>query len=128
MLLKIQKYRLTRYIWLLIAFHFINLSIDVEYDNRSFSTIGLNEQESIVELVLEKIIGLDNIIPEQEHDDDTDDFRPTKIELAHFKKTVITIDIKEDKLIELNKTFNNYLAQFVAPIDYKINTPPPEII
>ena len=126
MLLKIQKYRLTQYFWLLIAFHFINLSIDIEYDNRSFSTIGLNEQESIVELLLEKVIGFDDIIPENDHDDDMDDFKPNKVQLSYQELPILNIDLNFTKVKNIKKHFNRLDCNKIPDPDYKINTPPPE--
>ena len=62
-----------RVICVLLAVHIFNVSVDMP-DAASDSIaedLSINDQETVVEIVLEKVLGIDNAIAEQDEADDT---------------------------------------------------------
>lgn len=114
--------------WFLMAVYFLNISIDyqdikTDYDSKE---ISFNEQESIIELVVEKALGFENAISENETDD--------KDENNTFKKS-----FSLDKFILSNpftlkgnftlatKKIKSYHKCNYYKTSLAIHSPPPEI-
>ncbi|MEO6304327.1 MAG: hypothetical protein ABIP51_14270 [Bacteroidia bacterium] len=87
--------------------------------------LTINDQESVVEIVLEQVLDIDNAIAEHDEADDTDamNFEMCK----DFKFYQNPLDINFDRaiiLIAINQTpyINNSLISFIK----EINPPPPK--
>src|SRR5690606_19106034 len=80
----IKHSTVTRYLCGLMALYLLNISVDTvdAYPNRAAEDLSFNDQESIVEIVVEKVLGFEDAI--EEHDDpDTEN---------HTKKNNFKID------------------------------------
>jgi hypothetical protein len=88
---------ISRAICFLLAFHIFNLSVDTKDVEPDYvpEDLSINDQETIVELILEKIIGIDDAIQEQDEPDQEDggvlDFK--KINLISYLNPKIIIPV-----------------------------------
>lgn len=75
----------SKYLWQVLAIYFINLSVDaVNPDYTIFpENLRYNEQESLAELIVEKILGYENAIAEYE-DHDTEERQSEKLPKISF--------------------------------------------
>ena len=87
MIHKIKDGTLSRLLCGLFALYLLNISIDApdRYSNAVPEDLSINDQESILEVVLEKVMGYENAIAEY---DDNDSNRETSLEkgasIDHF--------------------------------------------
>lgn len=70
-----------------MALHFINISIDAP-DVAQVENLNYNEQESIVEFVLEKVLHIENAVPEYDDDDHKKSTLKKKAGLSDFNFTI----------------------------------------
>jgi len=82
---QIRNSVLTKILWALIGLHLLNISVDTADPNPEHipEDLSINDQESIIEIVLEKVLGYEDAIKEYD-DHDTED---------HNKKTNVKIDL-----------------------------------
>lgn len=129
MISKLNNLKPLKFFWILMALLLLNCSVDTTglfADAIEKKQIIINDQESIIEIVLEQFLGLDNVIPEN-FDDDMD-------QKANLKKAKV-IDIfilpifslandfiaSENKKIEISISDNQW-----DKFHFKIPSPPPE--
>ena len=113
-----QRHIAFRYLWMLIALHILNFSID----NPDMQTPGspedlnYNEMESIVELLFENVLGIQNAIPEFDDADNDGTVHFQKLVVADLYCYTKTIEIpqnqpdfhvEEKKIISYNSSFYN---------------------
>ncbi|WP_052958689.1 hypothetical protein [Maribacter thermophilus] len=67
----VRKHINLRLFWFLMALHILNLSVDSPDPQPNYipEDLSYNDMESIVEIVLEELLGIENAVPEQEDDD-----------------------------------------------------------
>jgi uncharacterized protein YlzI (FlbEa/FlbD family) len=118
----------TKILWGLIGLHLLNISVDTADPNpeRIPEDLSINDQESIVEIVVEKVFGYENAIKEYD-DHDTED---------HNKKTNVKIDLTTHNIVDnaLNQShiettihkFPDYNS-FLTNGFQKLDIPPPKI-
>ena len=111
-----------------MGLYLLNISVDTADLNPEYiaENSSINDQESIVEIVVEKILGYENAIKEYD-DHDTED---------HDKKTNVKIDLTPPSVIDnaLNQSFIEtrkhkfpvYIACLINGFQ-KLNFPPPKI-
>ena len=95
-----------------------NMDHDVELEEDT----SLNEMESIVEVVVEKCLDIDNAIPEKEEEDSGEFCK--KIQIFYFHKPYISYIQKTFVPIPTYKSF--YFDNFSA-ISILIDSPPPKV-
>jgi hypothetical protein len=86
-----------------------------------------NDLESIIEIVVEKVLGFENAIPEYDDNDSNQDFAAKStffIDIFVLPNTTPSINkkysyLKKEKLAEQNSIFFNPY--------FEIHTPPPEV-
>jgi len=118
----------SKILWGLMGLYLLNISVDTADPNPEHipENLSINDQESIVEIVVEKILGYENAIEEYD-DHDTED---------HNKKSNVKIDLTTHSLVDnaLNQSliestrhkfldYNTYLTNGFQ----KLGIPPPKI-
>ncbi|ALJ03648.1 hypothetical protein APS56_00125 [Pseudalgibacter alginicilyticus] len=128
MLSKIKNSIFIKCLWGLIGLHLLNISVDSKDPNPEHipEDLSFNDQESIIEIVVEKVLGFEDAIKEYD-DHDTED---------HNKKTNVKIDLTTHSIVAntLNPLifetarhkFPNYKAHLTTGFN-KLNLPPPKI-
>lgn len=106
----------------------LNISVDTKDLNPKYiaEDLSINDQESIIELILEKVLGYEDAVKEYD-DNDTED---------HSKKTNFKIDLITQHIVDnnFNQFFNrikqhnfpNY-ASYLKNTYLELDTPPPKI-
>jgi hypothetical protein len=85
----IRKNFALKFLWMLLALHILNCSIDAPDAKPNYipEDLSYNEVESITEYVLEHLFDLNNIVNEQEDTDENDSFSAKKtIDLSHYQQ------------------------------------------
>jgi len=125
---QIRNSVLTKILWALIGLHLLNISVDTADPNPEHipEDLSINDQESIIEIVLEKVLGYEDAIKEYD-DHDTED---------HNKKTNVKIDLATHNIVDnalnqlfLQKTrhkFPDYKTYLTNGFQ-KLDIPPPKI-
>ena len=128
MLSKIRNNIFSKVLWGLIGLHLLNISVDTKDPNPEHipEDLSINDQESIIEIVIEKVLGYEDAIKEYD-DHDTED---------HNKKTNVKIDLTTHSFVVniLNslvfktkpQKFPDYKT-YVTNGFYKLDIPPPKI-
>lgn len=118
----------SRFLWGFLSLYFLNISVDpsdITPSSRS-EDLSINEQESVIELVVESFMGYEDAIEEQ---DDNDVEEHTKFNL---KKDYLKIFyVKEESLqatINLSKATYASTFEQEASCHKKIDSPPPQYL
>lgn len=129
MLNAIRHSTITTFFWGFMAFYLLNISVDVTslFDGKEQKIKNYNEQESIVELVFEKVLGFEDAIPENNTNDSEQN--PTMKKGFSMDKFVLPFYEIKTKVIVFNpikKTFHYSKDIFLKP-SLEIHSPPPEV-
>lgn len=112
-----------------IALYLLNCSVDSSDITPQYiaEDLTINDQESIIEIVVEKVLGYENAIPENEDSDEEN--------TGHFKKTIsfpfyiiphIDFNFNTIGCITKTKKIAFRIENLGKPI-FEIHSPPPEI-
>lgn len=128
MLSRIRNSVFTKILWGIIGLYLLNISIDPADPNPEHipEDLTFNDQESIIEIVLEKVLGYEDAI--KEYDDyDTED---------HNTKTNVKIDLATHYIVDnnLNQSFveikKHKFPEYKTNLTkgfQKLDIPPPKI-
>jgi len=117
---------ISRIFCFLMAVHIFNLSVDTKDAAPDYipEDLSINDQETIVELVLEKVMGLDNAVQEKDEPDQEDggalDFKKINLISHHSNKLFF-----EQQFFQ-KKSKIDYLASFHQSPTFDVFSPPPE--
>lgn len=126
MITQIRDSILIRFIWGFLALHVLNISVDVADPNPNSvrENLSINDQESIVELIVEKVFGFKNAIIEY---DDVDSDQKTEKKNAKIDFVYLTfLDSEEITRFETTQSlqFSNYLNQLTIGYRDLMDKPP----
>lgn len=114
-------------LWGLMGFYLLNMSVDTADPNPEHipEDLSINDQESMVEIVLEMVLGFEDTIKEYD-DHDTEDQNKKR----NVKIDLLELLFKGDKMddsqsIEIKKTFPAYEARLIRSFN-EIDSPPPK--
>ncbi len=124
----IKNSSLTPFFWFMLGLFFLNISVnpaDIEFKTKTSSTY--NEQESLIEIVVEKVFGFENAIAEQ------DDTEPEDFSLKNnFKLSVLMFpenNYFEILFFENQSSKKIFLPKnFTSAYYFNLISPPPETI
>lgn len=110
-------------LWML-TLHFINVSVDPP-DKEMFGVaedLSINDMESVMEIIIENFMGVDNFFPE--HDEDDAKSHRVYIDIDFFEKIkIFSLTLSKD--ISGKNKFEADLSLF-SDIKISIVSPPPE--
>lgn len=111
-----------------MGLYLLNISVDTTDPSPEYipEDLSFNDQESIVEIVVEKILGFENAIKEYD-DQDTEDQNKKK----NVKIDLLVNEIKADKIdhnlfFESNIRFADHKPRLTNGF-YNIDSPPPKV-
>jgi hypothetical protein len=129
MLNAIRHSKITVFVWGFMACYLLNISVDVTslFAENEKKHIYYNEQESIIELVFEKVLGFEDAIPEN-NTNDNEKNQTMKKGFATDKFVLPFFEIKT-KLILFNSVKKNlyYSNNLLLKPFLEIHSPPPEV-
>lgn len=115
-------------LWGLLGLYFLNISVDTADLNPEYipENLSINDQESIIEIVVEKVLGFEDAIREYDDHDPEDHNQQTGVKivfLAHNESDtnypLIIYSTKE----HIFPNYNSHLANGF----HKLVTPPPKV-
>ena len=128
MLNLIRQNKKLRFFCALMALYLLNCSVDTNDFNSNFDVenLSVNDQESIIELVVEKVLGYQNAIPEID-DCDSDNHTILKkiVGLDFFTIPFFNININKEGCKFKTKTIC-FSSLFPLKTYLEIHSPPPE--
>jgi hypothetical protein len=124
----LREHIIIRSIWGAMALFLFNISVDTPEPNIASeqSNLGFNDQESVLELLLEKVIGLEDAIAERddvEGSGDSEKKKSNKIKIVLFR----LVQINHSVLCQTSK--NQRYPIYISPQSIGIfekDAPPPE--
>lgn len=125
----IRRHIIFKYFWLLMTALFINTSVDPIDPNGDWvaEDLSVNEMETIIEIVAEQILDIEDCFKET-NDDDPDSSTAVKVlkDVSHY----IPVKIPTPKLgsvladaLPIPDYFKRFNSQFIS----EINAPPPKL-
>lgn len=127
MLTEIRHSKITSFVWGFMAFYLLNISVDVTsfFDENKNKTY--NEQESIVELIFEKVLGYEEAIPENATNDIEQNSTMKKVfSIDKFVLPFYEIKTEMVALKTVEKTFF-YSNNIFLKASLEIHSPPPDV-
>ncbi|WP_225444170.1 hypothetical protein [Echinicola arenosa] len=116
-----------RFLWGIMGWYLLNISVDAAdpFPNYVPEDLTFNDQESLVEIFIEKILGFENAIPEYD-DPDTEDHNQKNIGkldcILNSSHNFYEIPLLS---IQLKLRFPAHTGQLINGF-FRIDTPPPD--
>lgn len=122
----LREHIIFRFLCAVLALHILNISVDTpdaQPDNIR-EDLSINDMESIAEIVLEQVLGIDNAIPEHDESDNNNGKINLKTGIDFFIQnfSVKFTDINNCLLNKPSQYKETYSEQFQT----ELNSPPPE--
>lgn len=126
MLLELRQHIILKCLWGFLALHFLNVSIDVPDRNPEYvaENLSINDQESIIELVVEKFFGFENAFAEYDDTDQEDHTKKSTIQLEWISSSFFSFSFADLQTLEsplLSRYHKFLLDGYSNPI-----SPPPK--
>lgn len=131
MLRKIRNSEYFRYLWLFMALYILNLSADTQdfHGRLVKEDLTFNDQESLIEFVVEEIIGLDEVFKEYDDPDSEDGSKKLNIKNLNYIPPFLVLNFQENDepfVLKKNRIPSNL---HVLSNDFcKIQLPPPKFL
>ncbi len=128
MISSLKKSIFPKFLWGFMACYMLNMSIDLTKPNIQYSAVNVsfNEQESIIELVLEKGLGFDNIIQELDDKETEEHHKKNNSKIDLIVHPTFDSFILKCILGSLKKKFPLFLVPLIKGFN-QLDTPPPKI-
>ena len=116
----LRNTKILRYFNLIIGLVILNISVDSPDFNKNFpEDLSLNDQESIVEIVIEKILGFEDAIPEYEDSDNENHLVKKDFSLDNYvleKRPEFIFDLSLQELLnsEYQHKYYNFYPEISA--------------
>ena len=107
-----------------MALYVLNCSIDVQNSGFKKENLKINKQESILELIIEKFLGFDNVIAEHDdHDRDSNSLKKLNTEIF-----IYTVSLRYENHVRdiINKEILFDIQDRIRSPFLKIFSPPPQ--
>lgn len=128
MLIKLRNTVALRLLWFLLAIYFFNISIDFADPEPNYivEDLSFNDQESIVEFVLEKVLGFEDAI--QEYDDNDSEEKSVKksVKIDLFRWNILSDNYSKINGNSSSQSLAVYL-QKTSCCFIEIDSPPPQV-
>ena len=128
MISQIRNSVFTKILWGLMGLYLLNISVDTADPNPEHipEDISINDQESIIEIVVEKILGYENAIEEYDDNDTEEHNKNTNVKIDLTNHYTTEIDLHKESRITIRQNFPD-LNTFLANGFQKLDIPPPKI-
>ncbi len=105
-----------------------NISVDTADPNPDSipEDSSINDQESIFEIVLEKILGFEDAVKEYDDHDTEDNIKKKNIEIVLSIHVINSKNHDNDQVIERSELYPDYSARLTNGFK-EIDSPPPQV-
>ena len=128
MISKIKNNIFTRILCGIMALYLLNISVDATDPNPDYipEDLSINDQESIVELVIEKVLGYEDAIGEYDDHDTEDHNNKSGVEIDLF---ILPTIVKNDIQYQLDVKTPLYFDKASRLLNgfKEIDSPPPKV-
>ena len=128
MISQIRNSVFTKILWGLMGLYLLNISVDTADHNTEHipEDLSINDQESIIEIVVEKILGYENAIEEYDDNDTEEHNKNTNVKIDLTNHYTTEIDLHKESRITIRQNFPD-LNTFLANGFQKLDIQPPKI-
>ena len=128
MISQIRNSVFTKILWGLMGLYLLSISVDTADPNPEHipEDLSINDQESIIEIVVEKILGYENAIEEYDDNDTEEHNKNTNVKIDLTNHYTTEIDLHKESRITIRQNFPD-LNTFLANGFQKLDIPPPKI-
>jgi hypothetical protein len=118
----------TKLLWGLMGLYLLNISVDTSDPNPEHipEDLSINDQESIIEIVLEKVLGYEDAIKEFDDHDTEDHNKKTNVKIDLTNHYIAQIVLNQESIITTRQNFPDHNT-FLANGFQKLDIPPPKI-
>lgn len=111
-----------------MGLYLLNVSVDTPdlYPEHIPEDLSFNDQESIIEIIVEKVLGYENAIEEYDDHDTKDHNEKKNVKIDLLVYQVTTNEDFQRKLIEEKSLYHNYEARLANGFK-EIDSPPPKV-
>ena len=111
-----------------MGLYLLNISVDTADPNPECipEDLSFNDQESIVEIIVEQVLGYENAIKEYDDYDTEDHNRKKNVKIEVLVYQTATNEISHQHLTEKEKLYPDYEASLTDGF-IDIDSPPPEV-
>lgn len=111
-----------------MGLYLLNISVDAPDLNPENipEDLSINDQESIVEIVVEKILGFGDVIKEYDDNDTEDHNNKTNLKIELIAQCIVDSSIKQSIIKTTKHKFPDYNTHLINGFQ-KLDTPPPKI-
>lgn len=128
MLSQIRNSVFTKILWGLMGVYLLNISVDTADPSPEHipEDLSINDQESIVEIVVEMILGYENAFEEYDDNDTEEHNKKTNVKIDLTNHYTAEIVLNKESIITTRQNFPD-LNTFLANGFQKLDIPPPKI-
>ncbi|MFO7702298.1 MAG: hypothetical protein R6V37_04830 [Psychroflexus maritimus] len=125
---KIRNSIFTKILWGLMGLYLLNISVDTAdlKPKHIPEDLSFNDQESIIEIVLEKVLGYEDAIKEYDDNDTEDHNRNTNVKIGLTTHYIVENNLNQLFTKTTKHNFPDYLTNLSSGFQ-KLNFPPPKI-
>jgi hypothetical protein len=111
-----------------MGLYLLNISVDTADPNPEHipEDLSFNDQESIVEILVEKVLGFEDAIKEYDDHDTEDHNQQKNIKLDLLVHVIKSEDFAYNQIGERKKLFPDYEARLTKGFN-EIDSPPPKV-
>ncbi|TDB61815.1 hypothetical protein [Arundinibacter roseus] len=128
MIRAIQNSRFVRGLWGFLCLYMLNCSIDTPISPTDYPSnhLGFNEQESVMEVILEHILGFDTAVPDYDSDDSEKETPQKKsFSIPVFFIPILSLLFKSEQILKKSE-FSWFLINQPRNPFFEIHSPPPD--
>ena len=128
MISQVRNSVISKILWGLIGLYMLNISVDTNdpSPNHFPEDLSINDQESIIEIIVEQVLGYEDAIKEYDDNDSEDFNKKTNLKVEFIVQYIVDSSIKESIIKTTKQKFPDYNTYL--PISFqKLDTPPPKV-
>lgn len=121
--------KIIRLFWFVLGLYFLNISVDATdslYAEKK-ENLAINNQESVIEIVIEKVFGFDNAIAEFDDNDNSQNSIFKKIKNLDYIVDYQSINSFSFPIISIQKQADKLHVQHISNPLLEIISPPPKV-
>ncbi len=109
-----------------MGLYLLNISVDATDPNADHlpEDLSINDQESIIEIVLEQILGFEDAIKEYDDHDPEDHNKKSNVKVDFFSQYALDSPIKEPVFKRKKKKYYDYPISLAKGFESPKTTPP----
>lgn len=111
-----------------MGIYLLNISVDTADPNPEHipEDLSINDQESIVEIVVEKVLGFEDAIKEYDDHDTEDHNKQKNIKIDLLVHVIKADKFAHDQIDDRKELYPDYVARLTQGIS-EIDSPPPKV-